>query len=99
MPSLPRAWYSAPTAEFLATSEETILGALSAGSARHGLDVTPAQTAAWQSQIDILKRELPGLDDAHSAVFFEFVIPRMGRRIDVVVLLPAAILQDHNFRP
>ena len=41
------------------------------------------QTDAWSAQINLLKAQLAGLP---GAIFFEFTIPRMGRRIDVVVI-------------
>ncbi|WP_272011153.1 DUF2075 domain-containing protein [Roseovarius sp. ZX-A-9] len=42
------------------------------------------QRSAWIKQIEILKRVLASARDSH--VFFEFSIPRMGKRADAVVL-------------
>ena len=51
--------------------------------------VEPAQRAAWEYEIQhlrLLARELP---DAH--FMLEFLIPRMGRRADLVVLLGGVV--------
>ncbi len=42
------------------------------------------QRDAWRAQIDLLQRQLAGLA---GFIAFEFSIPRMGRRIDVVLLI------------
>jgi hypothetical protein len=47
-----------------------------------------SQRDAWLAQIDILRRELHGLD---GWVFFEFNIPRMGRRVDTILVLGSVI--------
>ena len=76
-----RAWYGATIDEFLRTELDAIVGRLSlAGS--HDLQQT--QREAWVQQVVILKDALAGLS---GSIFFEFNIPRMGRRIDVVLLI------------
>jgi hypothetical protein len=47
-------------------------------------DVLPTQRDAWLDQIGLLKKELVGLT---GTLFMEFSIPRMGRRIDAVLLI------------
>ena len=79
VPSL-RAWYGAPIAQFMEAASEAILGTLASHSE---FAVLPTQRDAWVSQITILKDCLRGLA---GAVFLEFNIPRMGRRIDAVVV-------------
>ena len=79
VPSL-RAWYGAPIAQFMEAASEAILGTLASHSE---FAVLPTQRDAWVSQITILKGCLRGLA---GAVFLEFNIPRMGRRIDAVVV-------------
>ena len=39
---------------------------------------------SWERQIDILKESLIGLN---GELFFEFSIPRMGRRVDCVLII------------
>lgn len=75
-----RAWYGASIAEFLASDQDLVLGQLTSHS---DFAVLPTQRKAWLEQIEILRRYLPGLS---GCVFFEFNIPRMGRRVDVVLL-------------
>ena len=83
-----REYYSAPTPSFCAAKPEEILGALGAGSATAGFPVTPEQTGAWAQQIDILQKALKGKE---GKVYFEYSIPRMGRRIDVVLIIEHVI--------
>ncbi|MEY4763067.1 MAG: hypothetical protein RLZZ200_2923 [Pseudomonadota bacterium] len=83
--SLHRAWYHSAIADFSQHSVETILGYLTRAS---GPSVEPTQRDAWIYEIELLQSELQGLE---GHVYFEFAIPRMGSRIDVVVLLQHSI--------
>lgn len=83
---LKRAYYSAQVADFLGATEDSILGAIVA-NIQHELELT--QRGAWQAQIRILKDQLRSWDEGH--LFFEFSIPRMGKRADIVLLLRKAI--------
>ena len=74
-------YYSATASDFLNTQEKTILGEL-AGANRHKLDLL--QRRAWLSQIAILKNQLSAHPRGY--LFFEFSIPRMGKRADVLFL-------------
>jgi hypothetical protein len=64
---------------------ETVLGALLANSE---MAVEPPQRDAWLQEIAILKDSLHGLD---GTLFLEFNIPRMGKRIDAVVVAGAVV--------
>jgi hypothetical protein len=74
-------YYDASVSEFLHTSSGVVLGEL-ARAHHHALE--PLQRKAWITQISILKEQLAGDPSGH--IFFEFSIPRMGKRADVVVL-------------
>ena len=75
-----REYYSDSIEDFLTASQDEILGKLAAAS-QFSLEQT--QTVAWQEQISILKTTL----SSHKGyIYFEYSIPRMGQRIDVVVL-------------
>ena len=87
---LPRAWYEASIARFLTTADDAIVGALARGSGDHAVE--PAQMQAWLAQITLLKSWLA--DGVEGSIYFEFNIPRMGRRIDVVLLLGGVVLHD-----
>ncbi len=76
-----RAWYDASVADFLNDSSDAILGRLAANS---DFALIPTQRDAWMAQIEFLRTSLNGLS---GSIFLEFNIPRMGRRIDVVLLI------------
>ncbi len=76
-----RYYYSAAIKDFLCQSNSEILGMLHANCT--SADVTIQQNNAWESEILILKNQLQGFD---GKIIFEYTIPRMGKRVDVVVL-------------
>ncbi|MBI5817949.1 MAG: DUF2075 domain-containing protein [Verrucomicrobia bacterium] len=76
-----RAWYGASIAEFLQSEPDAILGHLTANS---DFAVVPTQRDTWIAQIQFLRERLSGLD---GSLFLEFNIPRMGRRIDAVLVI------------
>lgn len=80
-----RAWYRASTADFLRADTETILACLVESS---GFDVLLTQRDAWLQQIAFLRGQISGFE---GSIFFEFSIPRMGRRIDVVLLIGSIV--------
>jgi hypothetical protein len=80
-----RAYYSNSISQFCVASSDEILGALAKGN-EFSLDQT--QRDAWLTQIEILQ---PVLQTYQGRVYFEFSVPRMGRRIDAVVLIGPAL--------
>ena len=85
-PRLSLAYYNSDISQFVREQPETVLGHL---AAHHPHDLEPAQRLAWQSQIELLQHELRDLDQGWIA--FEFAIPRMGKRADVVIILAGII--------
>lgn len=81
-----RFYYSATIEEFLDQSDGEILGTI---ASRSGFDITLEQRSAWSQQIFLLKHALRGHTAGH--ILFEYSIPRMGKRIDVVILFPQVI--------
>jgi len=77
-----RAYYSNPIPAFLDDPENSILGSL---TLHHEFSLVDLQRNSWLFQIRILKKLLSSLNDGH--VLFEYSIPRMGKRVDVVLLL------------
>jgi hypothetical protein len=78
-----RHYYSDAISAFLDKATDAILGALAAAN-EFRLEAT--QRDAWIEEIRILKvalAEFPG----RGKVYFEYAIPRLGRRIDVVALI------------
>ena len=80
-----RAYYSSSITDFLAAHPNAILGELTRAHARN-LDQT--QLNAWLEQINILKRVLT---NRSGRIYFEYAIPRMGKRIDVILLIGPVI--------
>ncbi|WNG37446.1 DUF2075 domain-containing protein [Archangium violaceum] len=76
-----RSYYAAWTRELAATPTSAVLGAL---AARLPFNLEMTQREAWLFEIRHLSELAAALPDAF--VFFEFTIPRMGRRADVVLL-------------
>ena len=74
------AYYVADVAQFASSSSASILGSLVANT---DFDVELAQRNAWTEQIPILKT---ALSDLVGTVFLEFVVPRIGSRIDAVLV-------------
>ena len=71
---------------FRNSSRNEIIGALATNCA---FELDEEQKSAWLTQIDLLQAQLP-LTKGH--ILFEFDIPRMGRRVDVVLLLGSVVL-------
>lgn len=80
------AYYSDTVTAFKNCSDETILGHLSES---HHFALEELQRDAWRIQIRLLKRELAALDTG--TIYFEFAIPRMGKRADVVILIAGTV--------
>jgi schlafen family protein len=75
-------YYESPTSDFLSESPESILGKL---TRHHHHELEHNQRNAWLKQTDILKEQLATFRNGH--IFFELLIPRMGKRVDCVVIL------------
>jgi hypothetical protein len=84
-PSVPTAYYAARVALFLADTTESILGSLTITSG--AVDAT--QRDAWVAEISVLKTALSGCD---GTVFLEFDVPRIGSRIDAVLIAGPAVV-------
>lgn len=82
-----RAFYSADISAFLAANPNEIVGTLFTNSGGSATEHT--QRNAWLEQIRILK---DSLINREGKIYFEYSIPRMGSRIDTVVLLESVVL-------
>ncbi|MEO0035992.1 MAG: hypothetical protein RLZZ501_2015, partial [Pseudomonadota bacterium] len=80
------AYFHASVEDFLRKDEESILGTL-VRSQEFSLE--HQQRGAWLGEINLLKRALVGFERGY--ILLEFVIPRMGKRADVVLLIDGAI--------
>jgi hypothetical protein len=77
-----RAYYSNSIKEFLLESDSSILGFLTANHSNRTLE--ELQINAWKKQILILKNQLEGFE---GQIYFEFTIPRMGKRVDNIIII------------
>jgi hypothetical protein len=76
-----RAWYGESIADFLSGSPDSIVGTLASNA---DFAILPQQRDAWVTQIDFLRTQIK---DLTGTILLEFNIPRMGRRIDTVLLV------------
>ena len=81
-----RAYYSARIREFVVEKPETLLGKLMVSDE---FSTTDLQKNAWRKEIDILQDQLRSVENGDIA--FEYTIPRMGHRIDVVCIIRGLI--------
>ncbi|MBE6387035.1 MAG: DUF2075 domain-containing protein [Lentisphaerae bacterium] len=81
-----RFFYQNNITGFLADSEDTILGAL---ARNNSFDLVDLQRNAWLYEITFLKNLLRKESSGH--IIFEYSIPRLGKRIDAVLLLHGII--------
>lgn len=81
-----RAYYSVTIAGFLAMSADEILGQLVRSASTTGAHIETAQTDAWLAEIAVLKAALAPYHESGS-VYFEYSIPRLGKRIDVLAIV------------
>jgi len=84
----PRCLYYSSLVSFLTKERESIFGSLCDNY--HG-DALTTTREAWIGEIDILKRELSQWQNINAQIIFEYDIPRLGKRIDVVLLLKGII--------
>ncbi|MFC0588285.1 DUF2075 domain-containing protein [Novosphingobium aquiterrae] len=81
-----RAYISISAGKVIQANDNELLGQL---AARLPFALEPAQRLAWEYQITHLRELATDLPGAH--FFMEFLIPRMGRRADLVVIASGII--------
>lgn len=84
---LSRWYYSDDLSRFIERPPDHALGALTRAMRD---DVALEQRNAWLAQIELLQRELRQLRKT-GRIYFEYVIPRLGKRIDCVLLIEQAL--------
>ena len=88
------AFYAAPVEVFLAASDEEAYAPL---AAPHGYTLAPEQLSAWRLQLPELRTALADLParvvtSAAPWIHLEFDIPRLGRRVDAVLVTDTAVV-------
>ena len=79
-----RFFYKATLPQFINASKEQIFGQIA--SMDEG-DSVAEQKFAWSEEIEIMKQVLAPWQNEYAEIIFEYSIPRLGKRIDVVLLL------------
>jgi len=82
---MPREYYKNEIVNFLTTPSTEILGIL---AQNNDFDLEQNQRDAWLEEIRILQNTL---QTYKGSIYFEYSIPRMGKRIDVVLLIGSVI--------
>lgn len=77
-----RSYYSTSIPAFLQQSSNEILGVIHANDI--SAETTIQQSNTWEIEVQILKEQLAALTSGR--IIFEYTIPRMGKRVDAVVL-------------
>jgi len=83
------AYYSSTIESFLATSEKEIVATLAGNYFKDFAVEVAEQHFAWSEQVRVLKQALVGL---RGWVYFEYEIPRLRKRIDVVILIDGRLV-------
>ena len=79
-----RYFYKSSLSDFVNDSSDEIFGKMSRADE---MDTSSTQKYAWEQEIQIMKRVLQPYENECAEILFEYTIPRLGKRIDVVVLL------------
>lgn len=81
-----RSYYASSLSDFIGASPAEVIGQLTNNS---GFGVDLSQRDAWLAEVAILQSTLAGFD---GTVFLEFVVPRIGSRLDAVLVSGPAIV-------
>ena len=79
-------YYKDTIQSFLQKSTEEIIGTITLSNQ---FDSNVLQNKSWEQQIPILRNSLKG---HQGTIFFEFSIPRMGKRVDCIVIIDDIVL-------
>jgi hypothetical protein len=75
-----RFYFRSTVDQFLQTNSDEIIGVI---NSNNEFDAIRTQNKSWACQIHILKKQLQGIA---GDILFEFNIPRMGKRIDCLII-------------
>ena len=79
-----RYFYQSDVMSFIAEDTDAIFGKMSRADE---MDTVSTQKFAWEQEITIMKDVLAPYANEQAQIIFEYTIPRLGKRIDVTVLL------------
>lgn len=83
-----RYFYKSTISEFVKSSIDEVFGAISRNDEG---DSVSEQKYAWDEEIEIMKKALQTWKYENGEIIFEYSIPRLGKRIDVVLLLRSLV--------
>ena len=78
-------YYKDPICSFLAKSVDQVIGEITISNQ---FDSNLNQNHSWVAEINCLQKALQGLE---GTIFFEFSIPRMGKRVDTLIIIEGVI--------
>lgn len=81
-----KAYYASSVADFIREDIDSIYGKISGQYDLNNLAIQ--QSNAWKDQIRLLKNNLSGFE---GKIYFEFTIPRMGKRVDNIIIVDNCI--------
>lgn len=79
-----RYFFKSCISDFINLSTDIIFGQMSRADE---MDTAATQKYAWEQEISIMKKVLVPFKNEEAWILFEYSIPRLGKRVDVVVLL------------
>ena len=82
-----RFYYSESFSRFLQKDDNSILGEM---GSQNEFDLTLEQRDSWQQEITLMKQVLRDLR-CDGQIVFEYTIPRLGKRVDVVLLVEGIV--------
>ncbi len=80
------AYFASSVSDFLSGDDDGVYARLTQPM---GFTLTPEQLSAWKDQIPILRA---ALTDVEGWIYIEFDIPRLGRRVDAVLVTRTAVV-------
>ena len=90
------AFYGVPAREFISDDRDRIIGILTSRAGNSFFQQLNTQTRAWVQEIEILQRALAFCTTRVAidtwSILLEFPIPRRGKRIDALLLIPGCII-------
>ena len=82
-----RYYYNETFSRFLTQNSEYVLGCM---DKINEFDLTIEQRGAWLEEIDLMKGVVAALN-RDGQILFEYTIPRLGKRVDVILLVGGII--------
>ena len=76
--------FSTSIKDFLEKDADSIFGSM---VDNYYGNLVPTTSESWKTEIEIMKTTLSNLKDVDGQIIFEYDIPRLGKRIDVVLLI------------